>query len=206
MAGMRSCALRTSSFGSERDDGEGANLLARGTGPPLVQAGRGKEFGVEQMDEVRHFARGRGGPFVETVHRHQTAPLAERGAEGGLFGDRLGARIDHAGANLRVLRPVRDEPPAPQFETRRTRTIDAVHGQRLRRCGVVRAGKIDLAIKEAEWIGVDLLGALLHPDALSLFDDIAATHVGMLPPPLSHPKASATIHQRAALAATRRIP
>ena len=55
-------------------------------------------------------------PLVEAVGGNQATLLLEAVAVGGLVGDALGSRVDHAVADARLFRPVGDEPPAERFQ------------------------------------------------------------------------------------------
>src|SRR5205085_3542123 len=50
-------------------------------------------------------------PLVEALGRYETAMPPEGPFVRGLLSQRLGAGVDHAVADLRVLRPRRDQPP-----------------------------------------------------------------------------------------------
>ena len=90
-----------------------SQLAALGIAPARPEA-RESEWRAA-VDGVAHGALpavGIEAPLVEAVGEDQAAALREQRAVGGLLGQRLGARVDHPGADLRILRPVRDETPA----------------------------------------------------------------------------------------------
>lgn len=95
------------------DDGYRADRAAVGGMPFAPEAREGEGLARLEEDEVRDFdLRPRLGlPLVEAVRGDETALVFERAAEGGLFGERLAARVDEAVAQGRVLRPGWDQSP-----------------------------------------------------------------------------------------------
>ena len=84
-------------------------------------------------------------PFVKTVCQDQAAVVTERGAEGRLLGQRLGAGVDQPGADGRVFCPRGDQPPDEEIRPARAVVGDDQH--RLRggdvetRCKLSRKGE-----------------------------------------------------------------
>ena len=80
--------------------------------PARPQPGQGERPAVAPHDAVRLADRALALPLVERIDRHEAALAHERVAEGRAAGERLGPRVEHPRADLGLLGPVRDEPPA----------------------------------------------------------------------------------------------
>src|SRR6185295_3681447 len=94
------------------------------------QASEGEGFAVLAMDEEGLLELALLLPFIEAVGRDQTAFLLEAPLEGGLLGDALGAGVDHAVADRRLLGPEGDEAPAQQVEPARAAGLRDAHHRR----------------------------------------------------------------------------
>jgi len=95
------------------------------------------------MDEERPFAAARILPFVIAVRRDQAAPPLDGVLEGGLFPDRLGARIDQQRKSTGILDPGRNQAPAHQPEMPAA-ILQHHHWDRLGRRNIVARRKIGL--------------------------------------------------------------
>lgn len=119
------------------DDGEGVDRCALGANPSFPKAGKAEQFVVGGVDVIGLLAAGGRPPFVEAGCRHDAAARPVGRAEGGLLGQRLGARIDEPGGDARVLCPAREQAPAQQVCHALAAGALADDGQHLHRSRVV---------------------------------------------------------------------
>ncbi len=112
ITGMRSWIGATSSFGAVVSTVKVSSTLPRG--PCHRSHSPAKPNGAPPVEpqEKRLLAAGYLLPLVEAVRGHQTAPPLEAVAKRRLLRHRLRARVDHPAPDLRILRPVRNQPPA----------------------------------------------------------------------------------------------
>ncbi len=96
-------------------------------------------------------------PLVEDVGRNEAAPALHRIAEGGLLEGSVGARVGHAVADLRVLRPRRHEPPPKQVAA--PHPIPLANGEDLRSGGDIESRHQRRELLNAEALEVEALGA-----------------------------------------------
>ena len=123
-------------------DGEGLDDGRRGrlaVLPPGPETGEGEGEPILAADQVGLLRLGiQLLPLVEAVGDDQAAAAAKAVAVGGLLGGALGAGVDHAVADGRVLGPGRDQAPAQKVQgARRSRRDDAHHRRFLGRRQVV---------------------------------------------------------------------
>ena len=85
--------------------------------PELEQPSHRQRCAVRAMDAERLLGHPSGVPLVVAVGRQQTASFRPGAPERGLLGSGLDPGIDHPVADLRVLRPRRDEAPLRDPQT-----------------------------------------------------------------------------------------
>src|SRR3712207_1696812 len=137
------------------EDRAGPDLSLLALVPALPEPGEGEGAPVLHVD-VEGLLRAVGAlPFVEAVGQYQAPALAERPPERGLLGGRLGARVDHARAYLRVVGPRGDEPPPEHLKAPLPALLQD-RGDGLRRRDVVVGRDLDRRSLEAELLGQPL--------------------------------------------------
>src|SRR6185295_3672735 len=97
-------------------------------------------------------------PLIEAIGGYQAAFLLEAPAEGGLLGDALGAGVDHAVADGRLLGPVGDEAPAQQVEPARPAGRRDAHHRRLLSGSDVVARRDRRQLRQSEEKGQLIVG------------------------------------------------
>ncbi len=113
ITGIRSCRSASDLVRGRGHDREGpADGVGRGVVPAGPQPGQRERPAADLVDQVRLTDGPFALPLVERVHRHQAAPPPEGLTKGRAGRQRLGPGVEHARADLRVGRPVRDQPPA----------------------------------------------------------------------------------------------
>lgn len=108
-----------------RDDRAGAYFAPFGIEPGIIQAGELEEAAVPPYDPDRLLRAVRlRSPFVEAVRRNEAALALERKAEGRLAAQRLGTGVHGPPADLLVLGPGGDQPPAERADSQLRPVMD----------------------------------------------------------------------------------